>query len=203
VQPDNRRYGCGEGLERATVVDSASVNTWIAQQNAGMCASHAADPLTWDDVDLKEAFDIPDVVAPVRLPDDEALTALAVAAPLLVDLRGLARDVREAPVRAVSVDPLLLGPAAEAELVERDGDTLVPGEDVEWLDDITGGTAALDAWDYAFAQVLDTTLETADQAGIVDATSFRSSTVILRGYTSSKSSLRLPAVSREGSSIPR
>ena len=61
------------------------------------------------------------------------------------------------------MDPLLLGLAVETELVERDGDTLVPGEDVEWLDDLAG-SAALDAWDYAFAQVLDTTLEAAGQA---------------------------------------
>jgi hypothetical protein len=141
--------------------DQASVDTWIAQQNAGVLDARAADPLTWDGVDLKEAFGIPDVVAPVRLPDDEALTALAAAAPLLADLLGLARDVRETPVRAAGVDPLLLGLAVEAELVERDGDTLVPGEDAGWLDDLTEG--ALDAWDYAFAQVLDTTLEAADE----------------------------------------
>jgi len=145
------------------ISDSAAVDSWIAQQNAGVLAAPAADPLAWDGVDLKEAFGIPDVVAPVRLPDDEALTALAGAAPLLSDLRGLARDVRETPVRAASVDSLFLGLAVECELVERDGDTLVPGEDVEWLDDLAGG-AVLDAWDYAFAQVLDTTLEAAGQA---------------------------------------
>jgi hypothetical protein len=145
------------------ISDSAAVDSWIAQQNAGVLAAPAADPLTWDGIDLKEAFGIPDVVAPVRLPDDEALTALAGAAPLLSDLRGLARDVRETPVRAATVDCLFLGLAVECELVERDGDTLVPGEDVEWLDDLAGG-AALDAWDYAFAQVLDTTLAAAGQA---------------------------------------
>jgi hypothetical protein len=83
------------------------------------------------------------------------LRVVLVAVPLLADLRGLARDVRETPVRAASVDPLLLGLAAKAELVERDGDTLLPGDDVEWLD-LTEGAAALDAWDYAFAQVLRT-----------------------------------------------
>jgi hypothetical protein len=152
------------------ISDSASVDAWVAQQNAGGFAGHAggfgapeANPLTWDGVDLKEAFGIPDVVAPVRLPDDAELTALAVAAPLLAGLRGLARDVRETTVHAATVDPLLLELAAECELVERDGDTLVPGDDVEWLDDLTEGTAALDAWDYAFAQVLDTTLESADE----------------------------------------
>ena len=145
------------------ISDSGAVDSWIAQQNAGVRAVPAADPLTWDGIDLKEAFGIPDVVAPVRLPDDEALAALAGAAPLLADLRGLARDVRETPVRAATVDSLFLGLAVECELVERDGDTLVPGEDVEWLDDLAGG-AALDAWGYAFAQVLDTTLEAAGQA---------------------------------------
>jgi hypothetical protein len=152
------------------ISDSASVDAWIAQQNAGMTAGHAggfaalqADPFTWDGVDLKEAFSIPDVVAPVRLPDDEELAALAVAAPLLADLRGLARDVREATVRAATVDPLLLALAQACELVERDEGTLIPGDDVEWLDDLTEGAVALEAWDYAFGQVLDTTLEAADE----------------------------------------
>ena len=143
--------------------DQASVDTWIARQDAGVLDAHAADPLSWDGVDLKEAFGIPDVVAPVRLPDDETLTALAVAAPLLADLRGLARDVRETEVRAATVDPLLLNLAVECELVDRDDDALVPGDDVEWLDDITEDAGALDAWDFAFAQVLDTTLEAADE----------------------------------------
>jgi hypothetical protein len=152
------------------ISDSASVDAWITQQNAGVFAGNVggfaapeANPPTWDGVDLKEAFGIPDVVAPVRLPDDEELTALAVAAPLLAGLRGLARDVRDTTVHAATVDPLLLELAVECELVERDGDTLVPGDDVEWLDEFTEGTAALDAWDYAFTQVLDTTLETADE----------------------------------------
>ena len=152
------------------ISDSASVDAWIAQQNAGLSAGHAggfaalqADPLTWDGVDLKEAFGIPDVAAPARLPDDEELAALAVAAPLLAGLRGLARDVRRATVRAATVDPLLLALALECELVERDGDALVPGDDVERLDNLTEGAAALDAWDYAFGQVLDTTLEAADE----------------------------------------
>jgi hypothetical protein len=57
--------------------DSAAVNQWIAQQNAGQFAYEEADPLTWDDVDLKDAFGIPNVVAPIRLPDEAALTALA------------------------------------------------------------------------------------------------------------------------------
>jgi hypothetical protein len=50
----------------------------------------------------------------------------------------------------------------ETELVAQDGDTLVAGDDVEWLDGLTGDVAALEAWDSTFAQVLDTTLEAAD-----------------------------------------
>jgi hypothetical protein len=145
------------------VGDSASVDAWIAQQNGAVFPVHSADPLAWDGVDLKEAFGLPDVVAPVRLPDDEELTALAGAAPLLAELRGLARDVRETEVRAATVDPLLLNLAVACELVDRDDDALMPGDDVEWLDDITEDAGALDAWDFAFAQVLDTTLEAADE----------------------------------------
>ncbi len=40
-------------------------------------AGDEADLLTWDDTDLNEAFGIPEVLAPIRLPDEAALTALA------------------------------------------------------------------------------------------------------------------------------
>jgi hypothetical protein len=155
--------------------DQDSVDAWIAQQNArgfagspgvfggpGMFLGPAEDPSTWDDIDLAEAFGIPDVVAPIRLPDDDALTALAAAAPLLADLRTLARDVRETSVQAAGMDPLLLNLAMECELVERDGGTLSAGEDAGWLDDLTADADALETWDYAFGQVLDTTLKAAD-----------------------------------------
>jgi hypothetical protein len=146
--------------------DSAAVDQWIARQNAGMFvgnefADDEADPLTWDGTDLKEAFGIPDVLAPIRLPDEAALTVLASTAPLLTDLRDLAREVRETTVRTPDVDPLLASLAVETELVKQDGDTLIPGDDVEWLDGLADDVAALEAWDYTFAQVLDTTLEAA------------------------------------------
>jgi hypothetical protein len=112
------------------VGDSASVDAWIAQQNGAVFPVHSADPISWDGVDLKEAFGLPEVVAPVRLPDDKELTALAGAAPLLAELRGLARDVRETEVRAATVDPLLLNLAVACELVDRDDDALMPGDDV-------------------------------------------------------------------------
>ncbi|MGD0560816.1 MAG: hypothetical protein ABSA93_38330 [Streptosporangiaceae bacterium] len=142
--------------------DSAAVNQWIAQQNAGQFAYEEADPLTWDDVDLKDAFGIPNVVAPIRLPDEAVLTALASGAPLLTDLHDLARHVRITTVRIPDVDPLLFRLAVETELVDADGDTLVAGDDVGWLDDLADDWAAMEAWDYTFAHVLDTTLEAAD-----------------------------------------
>lgn len=144
------------------VNDSAAVDRWIARHNAGQFAYDEADPLTWDGVDLKEVFGIPEVVAPIRLPDEAALTALASTAPLLGDLHDLACRVRETTVHAPDVDPLLFRLAVETELVDQDGDTLVPGDDAEWLDDLTDNVAALEAWDYTFAQVLDTTLEASD-----------------------------------------
>jgi hypothetical protein len=150
------------------ISDRDAVDQWIASQNAGTfgggaLAGYDAEPVTWDDVDLREDFGLPDVVAPVRLPDEAALGALAAAAPLLADLRGLAGEVRATTVRADGVDPLLLRLAVECELVQRDGDALVPGADAGWLDDLAADTAALEAWEYVFAQVLDTTLEEADQ----------------------------------------
>lgn len=149
--------------------DHAAVDQWITRQNAGLLAGgefagDETDPLTWDGVDLKEAFGLPDVLGPVRVPDEAALSALAGAAPLLADLRDLARRVRDAAVRAPDVDPLLVRLAVKTDLVERDGDMLVAGADAGWLDDLGAGVAALEAWDYTFAQVLDTTLGAADPA---------------------------------------
>ena len=42
------------------ISDSAAVDSWMAQQNAGVFAAPAADPLAWDGIDLKEAFGIPE-----------------------------------------------------------------------------------------------------------------------------------------------
>ena len=53
--------------------------------------------------------------------------------------------------------------------MERDGQDLAPGEDAGWLDDLTADSDALDAWEYMFAEVLDTTLEAADDSDPVVA----------------------------------
>jgi hypothetical protein len=127
------------------------------------------EPTDWDDIDLEDTFDLPPVLPPVRLPEEAELAIQARRSALLADLRGLADEVRTTTVHAVTVNPLLLRLAEEAELVERDGEDLVPGEDAGWLDDLTDDSDALDAWQYTFAEVLDTTLEAADDSDPVVA----------------------------------
>jgi hypothetical protein len=119
-------------------------------------------PANWDDIDLEDAFDLPPVLPPVRLPEEAELAAQARRSALLADLRALADEVRKTAVQAAAVNPVLLRLAQEAELVERDDEAVVPGEDVGWLDDLADDDDALDAWDYVFALVVDLTLEAAD-----------------------------------------
>jgi hypothetical protein len=119
-------------------------------------------PTNWDDVDLEDAFDLPPVLPPVRLPEEADLAAQARRSMLLADLRALADEVRKTAVQAAAVNPVFLWLAQEAELVERENEDLVPGEDVGWLDDLADDSDALDAWEDVFALVLDTTLEAAD-----------------------------------------
>jgi hypothetical protein len=118
----------------------------------------------WDDIDLEEAFDLPPVLPPVRLPEEAELAAQARQTALLADLRTLAGEVRKETVQAAAVHPVLLRLAEEAELVEHDDENLVPGDDAEWLDDLTDDGDALDAWESTFAMVLDTTIEAADDS---------------------------------------
>jgi hypothetical protein len=126
-------------------------------------------PANWDDIDLEDAFDLPPVLPPVRLPEEAELAAQARRSALLADLRALAGEVRKTTVQTAAVNPVLLRLAEEAELVETDGEDLAPGEDAGWLDDLADDSDALDAWEYAFAVVLDTTLEAADDSDPVVA----------------------------------
>jgi hypothetical protein len=119
-------------------------------------------PANWDDIDLEDGFDLPAVLPPVRLPEEAELAAQARRSELLVDLRALADNVRKTAVQAAAVNPVLLWLAEEAELVERENEDLVPGEDIGWLDDLADDSDTLEAWEDVFALVLDTTLEAAD-----------------------------------------
>ena len=123
----------------------------------------------WDDIDLEDTFGLPPVLPPVRLPEEAELAAQARRSALLADLRALAGEVRTTTVHAAAVNPVLLRLAEETELVESDGEDLAPGEDAGWLDDLTDDSDALDAWQYTFAEVLDTTLEAADDSDPVVA----------------------------------
>jgi hypothetical protein len=118
----------------------------------------------WDYIDLEEAFDLPPVLPPVRLPEETELAAQARRSTLLADLRALADEVRRTTVQTAAVNQVLLRLAEEAELVERYGEDLAPGEDAGWLDDLADDGRALKAWEYTFAEVLDTTLEAADDS---------------------------------------
>jgi len=120
------------------------------------------NPANWDNIDLEDVFDLPPVLPPVRLPEEAELAAQARRSGLLTDLRALADEARETTVPTAAVNPVLLRLAEEAELVKRDDGNLAPGEDAGWLDDLADDGDALDAWEYAFAAVLDTTLEAAD-----------------------------------------
>jgi hypothetical protein len=127
------------------------------------------EPANWDDIDLEDMFDLPPVLPPIRLPEEAELAVQARRSALLADLRALAGEVRTTTVHAAAVNPVLLRLAEETELVEWDGEDLVPGEDAGWLDDLADDSDALDAWEFAFAEVLDTTLEAADDSDPVVA----------------------------------
>jgi hypothetical protein len=124
---------------------------------------------SWDNIDLEDAFDLPPVLPPVRLPEEAELAAQARRSALLADLRALSDEVRQTTVQTAAVNPVLLRLAEDAELLARDDGNLAPGEDAGWLDDLADDSDALDAWKYAFAAVLDTTLEAADDSDPVVA----------------------------------
>src|SRR5690242_12646812 len=69
--------------------DQAAVDRWIGRYNAQL-AGDSDDEEDDDFVDLKEAFGLPDQMAPVRLPEPGELAALARRAPLMAQLRKLA-----------------------------------------------------------------------------------------------------------------
>src|SRR5260370_20436484 len=119
------------------------------------------EPVNWDDIDLEDMFDLPPVLPPIRLPEEAELAVQARRSALLADLRALADEVRTTTVHADAVDPVLLRLAEETELVEWDGEDLVPAQAAECLDDLTDDSDALEAWEYAFAEVLHTTLDAA------------------------------------------
>ena len=162
--------------------DQAAVDRWISAYNAGLAEFGDEEEDEDDVVDLKEAFGLPDQLAPVRLPEPGELAALARRAPLMAQLRKLAWWLGAG--RAVTEDEeLASGDAAEAaaELgldVERleslwwlaldaafiklneDGADATPGESAQAWDD-GDDDAVLDIWEMVFDLVVGDALDDA------------------------------------------
>jgi hypothetical protein len=135
-----------------------------------------------DDVDIKEAFDLPDVLPPVRLPAEAELAAAARAVPMIAQLLTLAAwvgdgravdenedltapDAAEAAT-ALGVEqrelPYLWRLALDAEFIELDQEEThaISGELAsEWAN--VEDDEVLEVWDIVFGLVLATTLEVA------------------------------------------
>jgi hypothetical protein len=133
-----------------------------------------------DDVDIKEAFDLPDVLPPVRLPSEAELAALARATPMTAQLLALGawvgdgrpvdenEDLSAADAAEAAADlgleprdlPYLWRLALDGEFVELDeAEThAIQGEltgDWNGIED----EEVLEVWDILFGLVLGTTLE--------------------------------------------
>ncbi len=120
VMMDPSNWGMAGSLVHAMAADGvdledqAAVDHWISGYNAGLARFGDDEEYEDDDlVDLKEAFGLPDQMAPLRLPGPGELAELARRAPLMAQLRKLAWWLGAG--RAVTEDEELVGgDAAEA-----------------------------------------------------------------------------------------
>jgi hypothetical protein len=188
VMMDPSNWGMAGSLVHAMAADGvdlddqAAVDRWISGYNAGLAGIGYEEEDEDDVVDLKEAFGLPDQMAPLRLPVPEELAAMARHAPLMAQLRKLAWWVGAG--RAVTEDEeLASGDAAEAaaELgldVERlqslwwlaldaafielneDEAHATPGESAQAWDD-GDYDAVLDIWEMVFDLVVGDALDDA------------------------------------------
>jgi hypothetical protein len=165
----------GVGLD-----DQAAVDRWIGRYNAHLAG--VEDDEDDDFVDLKEAFGLPDQMAPVRLPEPGELVALARRAPLMAQLRKLAwwlgagravtedeelasGDAAEAAAE-LGIDvarlPYLWWMALDAVFIDLDEDqtNAIPGESAHAWDEGDSGEV-LDIWEMVFALVIGDTLDAA------------------------------------------
>src|SRR5215469_13584603 len=188
VMMDPSNWGMAGSLVHAMAADGvdlddqAAVDRWIAGYNAGLGFGDAEEYGDDEQVDLKEAFGLPDQMAPLRLPAPPELAALARRAPLMAQLRRLAWWLGAG--RAVTEDEeLASGDAAEAAaelgvdmarlthlwwlaldavFVELDEDEThaIPGESAHVWDD-GDEDEVLDIWEMVFALVIGDTLDAA------------------------------------------
>jgi hypothetical protein len=163
--------------------DQAAVDRWMDGYNARLAEMGDEEEYEDDDlVDLKEAFGLPDQMAPLRLPGPGELAALARSAPLMAQLRKLAwwlgagravtedeelasGDAAEAAAE-LGVDvarlPYLWWPALDAVIIELDEDEThaIPGESAQAWDE-GDDDDVLDIWETVFALVIGDTLDAA------------------------------------------
>jgi hypothetical protein len=164
------------------VDDQAAVDRWIDGYNARLALSDGDEEDDDEDVNLKEAFGLPDQMPPMRLPEEPELAAMARQAPLMTQLRRLAWWLGAG--RAVTADAEPAGGVAaeaaaelgleasrlaylwplalDAEFIELDEDetNAVPGETAEMWDH-GDDDEVLDIWEMVFALVLSDTLDVA------------------------------------------
>jgi len=189
VMMDPSNWGMAGSLIHAMAADGvdlddqAAVDRWISGYNAGLAGFGDEEEYEDDDsVDLKEAFGLPDQMAPLRLPAPTELAALARRAPLMAQLRRLAWWLGAG--RAVTEDEELAGGdlaeaaaelgvdvarlqhlwwlALDAVLIELDEDEThaIPGESAHVWDD-GDEDEVLDIWEMVFALVIGDTLDAA------------------------------------------
>jgi hypothetical protein len=161
------------------------VDRWIGRYNAHLAGVGDDEDDEDDDddlVDLKEAFGLPDQMAPVRLPEPGELAALARRAPLMAQLRKLAwwlgagravtedeelasGDAAEAAAE-LGIDvarlPYLWWMALDAVFIDLDEDqtNAVPGESAHAWDE-GDEDEVIDIWELVFGLVIGDTLEAA------------------------------------------
>jgi hypothetical protein len=188
---DPSNWGMARSLVQAMAADGidlgdqAAMDRWIAAYNTRVDPAggvfDAAEEYEDDDqdIDLKEAFGLPDRLPPMRLPSEAELAAMARSAPLIGQLQALATWL--GPGRAVTENAQLAdGDAAEAaaalglgtptarldylwqlaldaEFIELDEDEThaLPGEVAQaWPDG--DDDEVLDIWEMLFALVMGT-----------------------------------------------
>ncbi len=189
VMMDPSNWGMAGSLVHAMAADGvdledqAAVDHWISGYNAGLARFGDDEEYEDDDlVDLKEAFGLPDQMAPVRLPEPGELAALARRAPLMAQLRKLAwwlgagravtedeelasGDAAEAAAE-LGIDvarlPYLWWMALDAVFIDLDEDqtNAFPGESAHAWDEGDSGEV-LDIWEMVFALVIGDTLDAA------------------------------------------
>lgn len=186
---DPANWGSGRSLAQSMaadgvdIFDQAAVEGYIDTYNARLPRQHEDDEYDEeDDLDLKEAFGLPDELPPMRLPSVPELAAMARRAPTIGRLRALAdwlgsgravtengdlRDADQAEAAAALGVPQIeyvWQVALDSSFIEFDDDEThaVRGVVAEaWEDIDADDNELLKAWDTVFAVVAATTLDVA------------------------------------------